>query len=292
VLEKVDLKLKLSKSVYKRRLSGLQSRLFDLEHAVFLAKIPVAIVIEGWAASGKGATVRLLAERLDPRAFRVVPVTPPRTFEMQYPWLWRFWLKVPARGQIVVFDSSWYRRVLGERVTGITKKKEWQRAYQDIAGFEEQLAADGMVIIKLWMHISEKEQAKRFKKLLGSKLTQWQVSDEDRAQHKAYDEYLAAVEEMLARTDSPHASWVIVEATDHRHARRKVFETIIGVLETKLGARANGGSPAKAKRPPRSTRAKAAKAKRSPRSTRAKAANTRRSRRGGAAAKRAPKRKR
>lgn len=291
MLEKVDLKLKLSKSEYKRRLSGLQSRLFDLEHAVFLAKIPVAIVIEGWAASGKGDTVRLLAERLDPRAFRVVPVTPPRTFEMQYPWLWRFWLKIPARGQVVVFDSSWYRRVLGERVTGFTKKKEWRRAYQDIAAFEEQLAADGTVIIKLWMHISEKEQAKRFKKLLGSKLTQWQVSDEDRAQHKAYDDYLVAVEEMLARTDSPHASWVIVEATDHRYARRKVFETIIGVLETTLGVRANVDSPAKAKRSPRSTRAKAAKAKRMPRSTRAKAANTRRGR-SGAAAKRAPRRKR
>lgn len=291
MLEKVDLKLKLSKSEYKRRLSGLQSRLFDLEHAVFLAKIPVAIVIEGWAASGKGDTVRLLAERLDPRAFRVVPVTPPRTFEMQYPWLWRFWLKIPARGQVVVFDSSWYRRVLGERVTGFTKKKEWRRAYQDIAAFEEQLAADGTVIIKLWMHISEKEQAKRFKKLLGSKLTQWQVSDEDRAQHKAYDDYLVAVEEMLARTDSPHASWVIVEATDHRYARRKVFETIIGVLETTLGVRANVDSPAKAKRSPRSTRAKAAKAKRMPRSTRAKAANTRRGR-SGAAAKRTPRRKR
>lgn len=310
MLEKVDLSLKLSKAEYKRRLPKLQERLFDLEHAVFRARIPVAIVIEGWAASGKGDTVRLLAERLDPRAFRVVPVTPPRTHENQYPWLWRFWLKIPARGQIVVFDSSWYRRVLVERVTGFTKKRDWRRAYQDIAGFEEQLAADGMVIIKLWMHMSEKEQGKRFKKLLGSKLTRSRVTDEDRAQHKAYKQYLAAVEEMLARTDSPHASWVIVEANDRHYARQKVFETIIGLLEAKLGPSVDGGPRGKAKRRPRSTQAKVARAKRTTRSgaTRAKVAHATGARgssatlrkavsakpvrRGGAAAKRAPRRKR
>jgi polyphosphate kinase 2 (PPK2 family) len=243
MLEQVNLDQSLSKTEYQRRLPQLQKRLYDLEHAVFKAHVPVAIVFEGWAAAGKGGTINVLAERLDPRGFRVVPITPPRTYETRYPWLWRFWLKIPAYGQIVAYDTSWYRRVLIERINKTVRKREWQDAFQDILDFEEQLAADGTVILKFWLHISRQEQARRFKKLLKSRLTAWQVSDEDRAQHKAYKKYLGAVEEMLARTDAPHAPWVIVEATDRYFTRLKVFEAIIRALETRLGDQAPPASP-------------------------------------------------
>lgn len=236
MLEHLDLTLATSKEDYKQRLPALQARLYELEHAVFQARMPVIVVFEGWAAVGKGGTINVLAERLDPRGFRVVPISPPRTSETRYPWLWRFWLKLPARGQMVAFDTSWYRRVLIDRITKQVKKREWENAYQDIAEFETMLAADGMIILKYWFHISEKEQGKRFKKLLKDKLTAWQVTDEDAAQHKAYAKYLAAVEEMLARTDSPQAPWVIVEATDKYYARLKVLETLIRALEAHLGA--------------------------------------------------------
>jgi len=238
MLEQIDLSLSLSKIPYQRRLPHLQARLYDLEHAVFTSGIPVMLVFEGWAAAGKGSTINVLAERLDPRGFRVVPISPPRTSETRYPWLGRFWQKIPARGQMVVYDTSWYRRVLIDRIHKTVRKREWQDAYQDIADFEEQLTADGTVILKFWLHISKKEQAKRFKKLLKSKLTAWQVTDEDAAQHAAYGKYLVAVEEMLARTDSPHAPWVIVEATDRYFTRIKVIETIIRALETRLGDKA------------------------------------------------------
>lgn len=238
MLEKVNLHLTLSKVECQRRLPRLQARLYDLEHAVFQSGIPVAIVFEGWAAAGKGSTIRVLAERLDPRGFRVVPITPPRTAENQYPWLWRFWLKIPAYGQIMIYDTSWYRRLLIDRVAKNISKNEWQSAFQDIAEFEEQLAADGTVILKFWMHISKKEQSRRFKRLLKDKLTAWQVSDEDAAQHKAYKKYLVAVEEMLARTDAPHAPWIIIVATDRHYCRIKVFETIIQALEARLGEKA------------------------------------------------------
>jgi polyphosphate kinase 2 (PPK2 family) len=238
MLEQLDLALSVPKVQYQRRLPHLQARLYDLEHAVFTSGIPVMIVFEGWAAAGKGSTVNLLAGRLDPRGFRVVPISPPRTSETRYPWLWRFWQKIPAYGQMVVYDTSWYRRVLIDRINKTVPKREWQEAYQDIAAFEEQLAADGAVILKFWLHISKKEQAKRFKKLLQSKLTAWQVTDEDAAQHAAYGKYLVAVEEMLARTDAPHAPWVIVEATDRYHTRLKVYETLIRALETRLGDKA------------------------------------------------------
>ena len=120
MLEKVDLGRKLSKERYKEILPKLQSKLYDIEHALFQAGIPVVIVFEGWAAAGKGSTINVLTKRLDPRGFRAVPVTPPRTAEMGYPWLRRYWLKIPAYGQTVVFDTSWYRRVLIDRVGKLT----------------------------------------------------------------------------------------------------------------------------------------------------------------------------
>jgi polyphosphate kinase 2 (PPK2 family) len=231
----------------------LKDRLYDLEHAVFRAGIPVAIVFEGWSAAGKGGTIATLTEQLDPRGFRVVPVLPPRTLEQHYPWMWRFWQRIPARGQIVIYDTSWYRRVLIDRITKAVRKREWQQAYQDIDEFEEQLAADGTVMLKFWLHISEDEQARRFKKMLKSKLTAWQVSDEDAAQHKAYKKYLVAVEEMLARTDMPYSPWTIVEATDRNFAHLKIFNTIIHALQARLGPDAPPPPPdaAEPKRPRR-----------------------------------------
>lgn len=235
MLEYLNLDLSLPKEDYRPRIRELQNRLYELEHAVFDAKIPVMIVFEGWAACGKGRLIQILAERMDPRGFRVVPITPPRTAETRYPWMWRFWLKIPAYGQMVVFDTSWYQRVLFDRISKAINKDDLRRSYQEIAEFEEQLAADGTVILKFWLHISEEEQKKRFKKLLSDELSAWQVSDSDRLQHKKYAKYCQAVEDMLARTDSPHAPWTIVEANDRYYARVKVLETIISAIEASLG---------------------------------------------------------
>lgn len=260
MLEQIDLDLKVSKEDYKRRLPELQARLYDLTHAAFRARVPSAVVFEGWGAAGKAGSINTLTERLDPRGFRVTPVLPPRTFETRYPWLWRFWLKAPAYGQMVIYDTSWYRRVLIDRVTKTVRKREWQQAYQDIHEFEAMQAADGAVIVKFWLHISREEQARRFKRMLESNRTAWQVSDEDRAQHQAYAKYLAAVEEMLARTDMPHAPWTIVEATDRQFTRLKIFDTIIGALEARLGALAAPEQPQAEPAPkkPRSPRKKEA----------------------------------
>lgn len=248
MLEYINLDLAIPKDEYKKRLAPLQQSLYELEHAVFDAKVPVIIVLEGWAATGKGRLISILAERLDPRGFRVVPITPPRTAETHYPWMWRFWLKIPARGQMVAFDTSWYRRVLIDRVDQAIGKHELRNAYQDIAEFEEMLAADGTVILKFWLHISKKEQARRIRKLRDDKLTAWQVSDEDLLQHKNYKKFALAVEEMIARTDSPHAAWTIVEANDRYHMRIKVFETIITALEARLGLPSSLGPKAKRRR--------------------------------------------
>jgi AMP-polyphosphate phosphotransferase len=248
MLEYVNLDLFLPKEEYEQRLRPLQQRLYELEHAVYDAKVPVMIVFEGWSASGKGRLISILAERMDPRGFRVVPVTPPRTVEMRYPWLWRFWLKIPARGQMVAYDTSWYRRVLTDRITKTVSKDDWRRAYQEITEFEEMLTADGAVILKFWLHLSQDEMEKRIKKLLKDELTAWQVGEEDRLQLKKYEKFTEAVEDMIARTDSPHAPWTIVEATDRYFARIKVLETIITSLENRLGLPPSLGPKAKRRR--------------------------------------------
>ncbi len=248
MLEYINLDLALSKEEYDQRIGPLQQRLYELEHAVFDAKVPVMIVFEGWAATGKGRLISVLAERLDPRGFRVVPITPPRTTETHYPWLWRFWLKIPAHGQMVAYDTSWYRRVLIDRINKTVDKKTWESAYQDIAEFEEQLATDGVVILKFWLHISKEEQERRINKYLKNTLTAWQVSEEDLAQQNKYEKYSLAVEDMLSRTDSPHAAWTIVEATNRHYARVKVLETIITAIEIRLGTDLSVGPKAKRRR--------------------------------------------
>jgi polyphosphate kinase 2 (PPK2 family) len=231
MLEKIDLTRKLPKEEYKKQIPALQRRLYDLEKAGWDAKIPTVIVFEGWDAAGKGTSINLLTSRLDPRGFKLYPIQAPRTFETHLPWLWRFWLKLPNYGEMAIFDRSWYGRVLVERLEGLTPKNEWSKGYRDIVDFERTIADDGYVVIKFWLHISKKEQERRFQQLEANPLKSWNVQPEDWEHHRKYDEYLLAVEEMLERTDTEWGPWTIVEATDKRWARAKIFQTIIHRLE-------------------------------------------------------------
>ncbi len=237
MLEQVDLTLSLSKQDYRQRLVDLQMRLYDMEQALFEARIPALFAFEGWAGAAKVRTISVITRRLDPRGLRVYSITPPRTYEMQYPWLYRFWLKTPSYGQIAIFDRSWYRHVLGERVRGELSVADWRARCEDIVAFERQLADDGAVIVKFWLHISQREQGRRFKKLLSDKTTAWQVTEEDLWQHRHYERVRDAVEDMIARTDTPYAPWIIVPATSAHYARVAAFEAILSSLETRIGRR-------------------------------------------------------
>jgi AMP-polyphosphate phosphotransferase len=238
MLENVNLKQKLSREEYKKIVPALQRRLYDLEKACWDQGISSIVVFEGWDAAGKGTTIATLTQRLDPRGFKLYSVTAPRTYEQQRPWLWRFWLKVPNRGEMVIFDQSWYMRVLSDRVEKLVPEKVWREAYRDILEFERMLADDGTVIIKIFLHISRKEQRERFRQIEADPLESWRVTPGDWARHKQYDDYLEAVEEMLELSESEYAPWTIVESTSRWHARRKVFDTINGRLEAALGAKA------------------------------------------------------
>lgn len=235
MLEKVNLAVKLSRKQCKRVLPGLQTRLYDLEKACWDNHVPSVVVFEGWDAAGKGSTISTLTARLDPRGFKLHPIQPPRTYEQNHPWLWRFWRRIPACGEMAIFDHSWYGRVLEERVEELAPEKVWRNAYRDIVEFERMLADDGAVIIKFWFHISKKEQKKRFKTLEADPLESWHVTKADWERHKKYNAYQRAVEEMLELTDSEYGPWTIVEATSRWYARRKIFETVIRALEARLG---------------------------------------------------------
>ncbi|MFZ4655393.1 MAG: polyphosphate kinase 2 family protein [Caldilineaceae bacterium] len=235
MLEQADLTLMLAKKAYKQILPLQMERLLDLERLIYEQKRPVMIVFEGWDAAGKGTTIRALTEPLDPRGFKVLPTNAPRTHEQQKPWLWRFWMQIPRHGQIAIFDRSWYGRVLVERAEGLTPIPEWIRAYEEINAFERTLADDQTIFIKFWLHISKAEQLRRFLYLSQQPDLAWHVAAEDWEHHRKYDEYLAAVRDMLTNTNTSVAPWTVIPATDPNYRTYQVFRTLIERLEAGLG---------------------------------------------------------
>jgi polyphosphate kinase 2 (PPK2 family) len=235
MLDKIDLNQKLDKKTYQRIMPVLENRLFDVQKASWDARIPVVILFEGWDAAGKGTSIQKLTSPIDPRGYKLYPIRAARTYEKKHPWLWRFWLKIPARGEWAIFDRSWYGRVLVERVENLIPEAEWRRAYRDIADFERALADDGTLIIKYFLHISKQEQKRRFNKLAKDPLTAWHVTPEDWEHHYRYDDWVLAYEEAFERTESEWGPWTIVEATDRRFTWVKIYQTVITCLEERLG---------------------------------------------------------
>ena len=238
MLELIDLDKTLSKETYKPVFEELEARLGECQRAARAAGLPVVVVFEGWDAAGKGTVINRLTQALDPRGFKVHPISAPTDQENYRPWMWRFWQKLPPKGKIAVFDRSWYGRVLFERMERLTRKRDWKQAYAEIEQFERQLADSGVVIVKFWLHIGRKEQRRRFKEIEEHKATAWKVGKREWKQNKKYDEWVEAVEQMMQRTASADAPWTVVEATQGRYARVKVFETVIRAIEDELQRRA------------------------------------------------------
>lgn len=242
MLETVDLAQVLTKEEYKKKAPPLREKLRRLQYECKDAEIPIIIVFEGWDAAGKGRIISRLLERIDPRGFKVHPARPPTTEEEAKPFLWRHWVRLPQDGEIALFDRSWYGRVMIERVAKMVPKKAWRTAFEEISQFERQLAEDGAVIVKFFLHISKKEQRCRLKKLDKDKFESWRVTKWDWKHHKDYDKYVKAIEEMIAKTDAPRRSWTIVEATDGRFAEIKVFQTLVKGMEEALAWRKKRGT--------------------------------------------------
>ena len=234
MLEKVDLTKKMSKEEYKEKMPQLEARLGRLQRECKALGIPIMIVFEGFGASGKGLQIGRLIQSMDPRGFEVHPIKNETEEERMHPFMWRFWTKTPAKGRIAIYDGSWYRRVLIDRFEKRTKNKELADVFHSINSFEEQLAEDGTLIIKLLLDIDKKEQKKRFDKLEKNKETAWRVTQGDKERNVHYDEYAAMMEDMLFKTDTDYAPWTIIESMDKRFATLKIYTTVIKAMADQI----------------------------------------------------------
>jgi len=217
-------------SDYERRLESMQSVMQSIQQAYLGTQERAVIVLEGWDTAGKGGIVRRLGWALDPRSFKVYPITAPLPHERGRHYLQRFWEKLPDPGQIVVFDRSWYGRVLVERVEGFASKREWHRGYQEINEFERTMVADGIRIAKCFLHITPAEQARRFKDRITNPLKRWKLSYEDFRNRSRWADYEAAIEDMLEETSPSKAPWHLIPANNKPFGRIAVFTILIDIL--------------------------------------------------------------
>jgi len=195
---------------------------------------PVCVVFEGWDASGKGGAIRRLVEPLDPRHVRVTSFAAPTPDELRHHWLWRFWPALPGWGGMAVFDRSWYGRVLVERVEGFATPEAWQRAYGEIGEFERMLVAEGTVLVKFWLHVSDEEQLRRFEARGSDPLKNWKLTDEDWRNREKRPAYVEAIDDMVDRTSTPEAPWHLIEADSKKYARVRVVEEVNAAIERAL----------------------------------------------------------
>ncbi|MEK7439459.1 MAG: hypothetical protein AAB571_13200 [Chloroflexota bacterium] len=234
MLEKLNLKVKLSRAEYERELDRLPNKLHLLGYQVYTQKRPVVMVFEGWDAAGKGGAIKRLTEKLDPRGYVVHPIAAPQGDDKERHYLYRFWRRLPEAGQIALFDRSWYGRVLVERVEGFCSTEAWQRSYSEINQFEKQMVDFGTIIFKFWVHIGQQEQLRRFKEREGSGYKSWKLTDEDWRNRGKWEDYEQAVEDMLLKTSTRNAPWTIVEGNDKLYARIKVLKTVVEKLEKEI----------------------------------------------------------
>ncbi|WP_367106828.1 ATPase [uncultured Psychrobacter sp.] len=225
----------MDKSDYKEQLAKKQANLAQLlrarrgRHVVF--------AFEGMDAAGKGGAIKRLVAPLDPREYQIYNIGAPMLYELQHPYLWRFWTRLPNEqtdrmSRVAIFDRTWYGRVLVERIEGFATDHEWQRAYEEINRFEAELVAAGTIVIKCWLAIDKKEQLKRFEDREDTPHKQFKLTDDDWRNRDKWSEYVQAAADMLARTDTEVAPWKIIGTNDKRTARLEVLDYAIKQLKT------------------------------------------------------------
>ncbi|KAA0239675.1 hypothetical protein EDM76_03025 [bacterium] len=237
MLERVDLGKDLSRAEYGRELVRQQVALRELARELYLRRRSLIVVYEGWDAAGKGSNIRRVTEKLDPRGYEVYPIAAPVGEERTHHYLWRFWrrMRPPSEKQVLIFDRSWYGRVLVERVEGFCGEPEWKRAYREINEFERQLTNAGAIIVKFWLQVSPEEQLRRFQERSDTPHKQWKLTGEDWRNREKWGEYEEAVEEMLLRTSTLTAPWRIIEGNSKLFARVRTLTILVSTLARELG---------------------------------------------------------
>lgn len=227
----------IDKSDYHEALAEKQARLAELlrtrqgRHVVF--------AFEGMDAAGKGGAVKRLVAPLDPREYQIYNIGAPMLYELQHPYLWRFWTKLPNEqtdriSRIAIFDRTWYGRVLVERIEGFATDEEWQRAYTEINRFEADLVDAGTIVIKYWLAIDKKEQLKRFEAREETPHKQFKLTDDDWRNRDKWSDYVQSAADMLARTHTDDAPWCVIATNEKRQARLDVLDHAIEQLSAAL----------------------------------------------------------
>lgn len=229
-LDKMDLADGLDEDAYEERLTQAQYRLLHIQQWMARTRGRAIVAIEGWDAAGKGGMVKRMTERLDPRPVHVWQIAAPTPEEQGRHYLYRFWQKLPAPGEIAIFDRTWYGRVLVERIEGYAAKEAWRRAYDEINDFERMLADDGIRLVKLLLHISAKEQRRRIIERMEAPEKRFKVTMDDFRNVARRADYIEAFDDMLERTDSGHAPWTVIATDSKRRARIEGIETVAETL--------------------------------------------------------------
>lgn len=216
---------------YDAALREVQARLSRIQVAHLVGSQRSMILFEGWDAAGKGGTIQRLTMGWDPRNFTVWPISAPAPEELSRHFLWRFWKKIPGKGNVAIFDRTWYGRVLVERVEAYTSEKNWRRAYDEINEFEAQQQADGVNIVKLFLHVTQKEQDKRLAARLEHPWKRWKVTPEDFRNRARREDYLEATADMFKETDTRWAPWKVIDANDKQSARIAALTYVADTLE-------------------------------------------------------------
>ena len=234
VLRSLDMSQGFTKKQYAKQVEKYQERLARLVRAPKFKKSGVIAVFEGNDAAGKGGAIRRLTRAMDARNCRVVSTAAPNDEERARPYLWRFWRGLPRLGRVTIYDRSWYGRVLVERLEGFCRPEDWKRAYGEINAFEEELSESGVVIVKYWLAISQEEQLKRFKERQATPYKQYKITEEDWRNRAKWGAYEAGACDMIEKTSTSWAPWVLVEGNDKRWARVKVLRSACEKLEEAL----------------------------------------------------------
>jgi len=230
-LAELDLERRLAdEASYQQKLRKLQIAMLELEQIYRVERRRGIIALEGWDASGKSGAIQRLIEKLDPRWVQVWPIGRPTPEEQGRHYLWRFWQRLPPPGQIAIFDRTWYGRVLVERVEGLSRPKEWRRAYDEINAFEKMLVDDGVRLVKLFLHISDEEQLRRFHERIATPTKHWKINAEDMRNRAHRPDYLVALDDVFTLTSTTGAPWHVVPAEYKWFARVAMAKTVVKAL--------------------------------------------------------------
>jgi polyphosphate kinase 2 len=220
----------LDRRTYYTNLLRLQAELIKLQHWVELTGAKVLILCEGRDSAGKGGVIKRITQRLNPRVARVVALPAPTEREKTQWYFQRYVPHLPAGGEIVLFDRSWYNRAGVERVMGFATEEEVEQFFRDVPEFERMLVRSGIILLKYWFSITDEEQQLRFLMRIHDPMKQWKLSPMDLQSRIRWEDYTKAKEDMFARTNIPEAPWYIVEGNDKKRERLNCIEHILSQI--------------------------------------------------------------